>query len=317
MTTPAPHDLSLPPYDLLVLLGATASGKTRLAVQLADALDGEIVSADSRQVFRGMDLGSGKDLAEYGSIPYHLIDLVEPTEPFSLFDYVQRARPVIADIRRRGRWPILCGGSGLYLSAIVQGYQLTEAPPDTELRRHLDTLDLAQLRQHLRSLRPQLHNQTDLTERARLIRAIEIATAEQQAETLPVEPPHALVFGLRWPRPLLRQRIAQRLHQRLADGLIDEVARLQRQGVSWQTLEFFGLEYRFVAQHLQGQLDFAELCQQLSQAIGQFAKRQDTWFRRMERQGLVIHWLDGQADPFAQLHQKLRALDLVTTDHRP
>jgi tRNA dimethylallyltransferase len=115
----------------------------------------------------------------------------------------------------------------------------------------------------------------------------------------------------------LRQRIAQRLHQRLADGLIDEVARLQRQGVSWQTLEFFGLEYRFVAQHLQGQLDFAELCQQLSQAIGQFAKRQDTWFRRMERQGLVIHWLDGQADPFAQLHQKLRALDLVTTDHRP
>lgn len=294
---------------LLVLLGPTASGKTRLAVKAARALDGEILSADSRQVYRGLDLGSGKDLAEYGEIPFHLIDLVEPTVEFSLFDFVRAVIGAHAEVTARGRLPLLVGGSGLYLEAVIRGYVLTAAPPDPDLRQQLAGLSLDELRARLLTLRPVQHNRTDLESRERLLRAIEIAVAERdgtgEALRLPSMTPR--VYGVSWPRDELRRRIARRLKERLAAGLLDEVAGLHAAGVSWATLDYFGLEYRFVARHLRGELTYNDLVQQLSSAIGQFAKRQETWFRRMQRQGVSICWLDGTADPLAALLADWRA----------
>lgn len=292
------HDM-----DLLVVLGPTASGKTHLAVQAARYLQGEIISADSRQVYRGLDIGSGKDLAEYGTTPYHLIDVVEPGYEFSLFDFAAHFCQAFAGIRARHHLPILVGGTGLYLDAILQGYDLVSVDENPALRAELEPFALDALRKRLRSLRPEQHNTSDLNDRSRLIRAIEIAAGEGQAgaRRLALPPLTPRVFGLRWSREVLRQRITGRLRERLDHGLIEEVAALHADGVSWQTLDFYGLEYRFVAQHLQGRLNRNDLFQKLNSAIHQFAKRQDTWFRRMERQGVTIHWLDAEADPLSEL----------------
>ncbi len=289
--------------NLLVVLGPTASGKTQLAVQAAHHLDGEIISADSRQVYRGLDIGSGKDLDEYGATPYHLIDVVEPGYEFSLFDFAHSFSQTFSAICERNRLPILAGGTGLYLDAILRGYELVPVSENRALRQELEPFTLDALRKRLQAQRPDQHNTSDLNDRFRLIRAIEIAEAEEQTDTRPLTLPQLTprIFGLKWPRPLLRQRITKRLRERLDHGMIEEVAGLHEAGVSWETLDYYGLEYRFVAQHLQGQLNRNDLFQKLNSAIHQFAKRQETWFRRMERQGVVIHWLDGEDDPVAEL----------------
>jgi tRNA dimethylallyltransferase len=289
--------------NLLVILGPTASGKTRLGVQAARELGGEIVSADSRQVYRGMDLGTGKDLAEYEEVPYHLIDIVDPGYEFSVFEFQRRFFEAFADIRERGRLPILVGGTGLYLDAVLKGYRLVEVPENPGLRRQLAELDQDALARRLLELRPGLHNTTDLTDRERLTRAIEIAEGEAAAGAgLPPLPSlRPLVFGIRWERQTLRRRITARLRERLDQGLIEEVARLHEEGVPWATLEFYGLEYRFLARHLQGKLNRNDMFQKLNSAIHDFAKRQETWFRRMERQGTEIRWVEGVGEPLGEL----------------
>ena len=296
-------------FDLLVILGATAGGKTALAVQVARRLDAEIISADSRQVYRGMDLGSGKDLAEYGEIPYHLIDIAEPGSEYNLFSFQRDCFTAIEQIRERGKLPLLCGGTGMYLDAVLRGYRLIEVAENPVLRSELASLNDEQLRARLLRLKPQQHNRTDLDDRPRLIRAIEIATGEATAPDLPPPPQiHPLVFGLRWPRDILRQRIATRLRQRIELGMIEEVERLHSTGVPWEALEFYGLEYRFIAQYLQGKLARNDMELKLRNAIGQFAKRQETFFRRMEKQGVIIHWLDGDKDPCPLLLNQLERI---------
>lgn len=293
-------------FDLLVILGATASGKTALAVQVARALDAEIISADSRQVYRGMDLGTGKDLAEYAEVPFHLIDIAAPGSEYNVFTFQRDSFAAIENMRKRQKLPLICGGTGMYLDAVLRGYRLLEVAENPVLRDELHPLSDDQLRLRLRTLKPQLHNRTDLEDRARLVRAIEIAIGEATADA-PPPPPFCrpLVFGLRWPREELRKRIARRLEQRLEAGMIEEVAQLHEQGLSWQALEFYGLEYRFVAQYLQEQRSRDEMVEALRRAIGKFAKRQETFFRRMTKQGITIHWLDAGDNPLAQLMEVL------------
>lgn len=289
--------------NLLVVLGPTASGKTQLAVSVARRLDGEIISADSRQVYRGLDIGTGKDLEEYGSIPYHLIDIVNPGDEFSLFDYLLEFSKVYNHIKNRCKLPVLVGGTGLYLDAVLRNYQLVKVPKNSRLRSRLETLETSQLVARLQALRPRLHNTTDLDDRTRLIRAIEIAEGEHQPDAQNIQLPRLSpsVFGLQWPRTVLRQRITRRLRARLNQGMVEEVKNLHASGVSWDTLDYYGLEYRYVAHYLQGHLTRNDLFQKLNSAIHQFAKRQETWFRRMERQGINIHWLNAGLDPASEL----------------
>jgi tRNA dimethylallyltransferase len=294
-------------FNLLVILGPTASGKTRLGVKLAQALTGEIISGDSRQVYRGMDIGTGKDLAEYGDIPNHLIDIVPPGYEFNLFEFQRRFLDVFAAIRERGRLPVLVGGTGMYLEAAVKGYRLVEAPENPILRRELVDLPLAALAERLQRAASRLHNTTDLLELDRLVRAIEIAEYERDHEPKPLPDVKPLIFGIRWEREALRRRITFRLRERLAHGMIEEVERLHAEGVPWETLEFYGLEYRFIARHLKGDMNRNDMFQKLNSAIHAFAKRQETWFRRMEKSGIVIHWLDGAGEPFGEAMEIVRA----------
>jgi len=285
--------------NLLVVLGPTASGKTRLGVDLCRRLNGEIISADSRQVYRGMDIGTGKDLDEYGDIPYHLIDIADPGYEFNLFEFQRLFYAAFEDIRNRHRLPVLVGGTGLYLDAALRGYRLVEVPPNPQLRTELAHLSEEELTSRLLSLKPEQHNTTDTINRERLTRAIEIAEGEKnpRPEKLPPAPElFPLIFGIQWERQELIKRIETRLRQRLDEGMIEEVANLHDNGVPYPVLEGYGLEYRFVALHLQGQLNRNDLFQQLAAAIRAFAKRQMTWFRRMERHGVLIHWIDGKLD---------------------
>ena len=295
-------------YPLIVILGATAGGKTSLAVETARVFNGEIISADSRQVYRGMDLGTGKDLSEYGKIPYHLIDIVDPGAEYNLFQFQRDCFLAIEKICRCHKLPILCGGTGLYLDAVLRGYRLVEVPENEEFRAGLESLSDEELRERLTQLKPDQHNRTDLALRERLVRALEIAEGERLAvEEEPLPKLHPLIFGLQWPRDVLRQRIALRLRQRFDAGMIDEVEQLHHSGVAWAQLEFYGLEYRLIAQYLQGLLNRNDMVQKLRSAIGQFAKRQETFFRRMEKRGVKIHWLDGQGDPFGALSAVMEA----------
>jgi tRNA dimethylallyltransferase len=293
--------------NLLVILGPTASGKTRLAVELARRNSGEIISADSRQVFRRMDIGTGKDLDEYGEVPYHLIDIIDPGLEFNVFEFQHRFYYAFSEISNRGHLPVLVGGTGLYLESVLLGYQLPAVPENPDLRRELATLGMADLEQRLRRATDTLHNTTDLLDRTRLVRAIEIA--EHQTGTIPDHPRlEPLVFGIRWDRHLLRQRITARLNERLAQGMIEEVAKLHESGVTWEALDYYGLEYRFIAHYLQGELSHNDMYQKLNSAIHDFAKRQENWFRRMERKGIIIHWLNGAGDPIAEAQELLHAL---------
>jgi len=295
-------------FNLLTILGPTASGKTRLAVALARELDGEVISADSRQVFRRMDIGSGKDLNEYGEVPYHLIDILEPGEEFSVFAFQRLFLDTFQVITSRGRLPVLCGGSGLYLDAALRRYRLVEVPEDASLRGELEGRTDAELAVILRELRPEQHNSTDLLERSRTIRAIEIARHEARhaAEGEPFPAIRPLVIGIRWERSELRTRITERLQQRLDGGMIEEVQRLHDEGITWERLDYYGLEYRFVGAFLRGEINRNDLFQKLNSAIHGFAKRQETWFRRMERNGVTIHWVDGAGDLLAESREVLR-----------
>ncbi len=285
-------------FNLLVVLGPTASGKTRLGVRLARELNGEVISADSRQVYRGMDIGTGKDLAEYGDIPYHLIDILPPGKEFNLFEFQRRFMEAFAAIKERGSLPILVGGTGMYLEAALLGYRLIEAPENHQLRGELAGLSLSALGERLKRASTSLHNTTDLLERDRLIRAIEIAEYGQDREPSPIPEVKALIFGIRWEGAELKGRITARLRERLDHGLIEEVERLHGEGVTWEALEFYGLEYRFIARYLKGELNRNDMFQKLNSSIHAFAKRQETWFRRMEKKGIIIHWLEGAGEPF-------------------
>ena len=283
--------------NLLMVLGPTASGKTRLGVELARELGGEIVSADSRQVYRGLDIGAGKDLEEYSvggpPVPYHLIDIVDLDVEFSVFDFQTRFFDVFEELEGRGKTPIVVGGSGLYLESILNENRMVEVPEDAGLRAELERETAETLIERLCGLRT-VHNRTDLEDRGRLIRAIEIAEYSAKHEPVPSPEISALVLGIRWDRRVLRDRIGKRLAERIREGLIDEVQRLHDAGVSWEKLEFLGLEYRFISDFLRGVIkNENDLRQKLASAICAFAKRQDTWFRRMERRGTVIHWIEG------------------------
>jgi tRNA dimethylallyltransferase len=307
MTTIANQSRSNCP-TLLVILGPTASGKTRLAVAAARELGGEIISADSRQVFREMDIGTGKDLVEYGEVPHHLIDILEPGAEFSLYAFQRHFADAFARIVERGNQPILVGGTGLYLDSVLREYRLETVPENSELRASLETCSDSELRRKLCALRPEQHNSTDLLQRSRLIRALEIAVHEKNNPasgefTLPLFRP--LVFGISLERGELRRRITARLRERLAGGMIGEVEALLAKGVGMERLEAYGLEYRYICRYLHGELNRNDLFQKLNGAIHEFAKKQESWFRRMERHGVVITWLNGAADPLAELLEKI------------
>jgi tRNA dimethylallyltransferase len=295
------------PPNLLVVLGATASGKTRLGVELASRFHGEIISADSRQVYRGMDIGTGKDLHEYREIPYHLIDVAPPGHDFNLFQFQRLFLAAFGEISGRGRLPVLVGGSGMYLDCVLRGYRLAQVPENPELRLELDACSMDQLADRLRKANPKQHNSTDLTERARLLRAIEIAEfKEEEKEPWPEMSP--LTLGIQWERAALRERITKRLKERLDAGMIEEAERLHASGTSWEQMEFYGLEYRYLARHLKGELSRNDMFQKLNSAIHDFAKKQENWFRRMESHGTKIHWLNGAGDPLRE------ALELIEKD---
>lgn len=294
--------ISSSPFNLLTILGPTASGKTRLAVELARRLGGEIISADSRQVFRGMDIGSGKDIHEYGEVPYHLIDIRDAGSEFSVFEFQGLFLESFEQISGRGRLPLLCGGTGLYLDAALRGYRMTQVPEDPALRAALAGNSDAELAGQLMALRPEQHNRSDLTDRSRTIRAIEIALyqAAHAGEETPWPAIRPLVLGIRRERAELRRRITERLRQRLEGGMIDEVRQLHEGGISWERLDYYGLEYRHVGSFLRGEATRNDMFQRLNAAIHDFAKRQETWFRRMEKHGVPIHWLDGSGDTLIQ-----------------
>jgi len=294
----------------LIILGPTATGKTRLGVALARIFGGEIVSCDSRQVYRRLDIGTGKDLNEYGQgpdhIPVHLIDTVEPHEEYHLFRYLADARRALADIAQRGALPIIVGGSPLYLNALYRDYTMDGGQPSVELRRQLLNLSTAALVEILRQEAPDLFQRADLTQKRRVVRALEIARSRSGPASPPTAPSlDPLVLGCFFDRAEVRRRIEVRLDQRLAGGLIDEVRGLQQSGLSWERLDSFGLEYRCVALHLLGKLSYPEMRERLLARIRRFARSQDVWFRKMEREGMAIHWLPG-ADV-------VRAEDLVRT----
>lgn len=297
--------------NLLVVLGPTASGKTRLGVRIARRVGGEVISADSRQVFRGMDIGTGKELSEYEEVPYHLIDIRDPAEDFSLFHFQRECITAWKDIRNRGKIPVLVGGTGLYLESVLKGYLLVETPENPALRAEIADDSIELLREKL-AVAASAHNTTDMLDRDRLIRALEIAVYRNDHPPEPLPEIRPVIFGIHRERAILRQRIADRLKQRLADGMIHEVQNLHDAGISWERLDYFGLEYRFIARHLRGEMNRNDLFQKLCSAIHDFAKRQDTWFRRMERNGTVIHWLDGEGDTFDQAMAILKQCSVVS-----
>lgn len=286
-------------FNLIVILGPTASGKTKLAARLARDRGSEIISADSRQVYRGMDIGTGKDFGEYVvdglAVPCHLIDVVDPDYEFSLFDYQENFSRAFTEISSRGVVPIMVGGTGLYIEAAIKGYRLLEVPENPSLRHELEKAGMKELRNRLIELRPAVHNTTDLLERKRLVRAIEIMefTRAHNCHESHFSSIVALAVGIRWERSILRERITDRLNARLNAGMIEEVERLYQSGIGWEKLDFFGLEYRYVGLYLTGVMSYTEMFQKLNTRIHQFAKKQETWFRGMEKKGTKIHWING------------------------
>lgn len=287
---------------MITILGPTASGKTSIAAALASRIGGEIISADSRQVYRRMDIGTGKDLADYEvggkHIPYHLIDIAEPGYKYNLFEYQRDFHTAYDDITSRGRTPVLCGGTGLYIEAVLNGYALSPVPQNQELRDSLSAKSLDELTVMLKALKEQtgsnMHNRSDVDTVQRAIRAIEIETYNLQHPTPEREMPgiSSLVIGVDVDRETRRRRISDRLEARLHEGMIDEVKGLLAEGVSAESLMYYGLEYKFVTEYVTGKTTYNDMLSHLEIAIHQFAKRQMTWFRGMERRGIHINWID-------------------------
>ena len=301
------------PHQLITILGPTASGKTALAARLAYELDGEIISGDSRQVYRGMTIGTGKDLDDYivdgHAIPYHLIDICEPGEKYTIFQYQQDFLRAWRGVQSRGKWPILCGGSGLYIESVLRGYALSPVEQNPELRRSLEGKSLDELTRILLNLKARtgstMHNTTDVDTPQRAIRAIEIETFNAEHPTQPrqMEAPDSLVVGVAIDRDERRRKITARLRRRLDEGMVDEIRGLLAKGIKAEDLIYYGLEYKYVTLYAIGQLSYEEMFRQLEIAIHQFAKRQMTWFRGMERRGCRIHWIDAASSMEDKLQQ--------------
>ena len=300
---------------MITILGPTASGKTPLAASLAKEIGGEIISADSRQVYRRMDIGTGKDLEDYGDIPYHLIDIAEPGTKYNLFQYQQDFFDAYNNIIGRGKIPILCGGTGLYIEAVLKGYQLSPVPQNPELRKRLEDKALDELTQMLVELKQQngsnMHNKTDVDSCQRAIRAIEIETYNLQhpVPRRELPPVDSVIIGVNIDREARRQKITNRLKARLEGGMVDEVRSLLNEGIPAEDLIYYGLEYKFVTEYVTGQTTYDEMFQRLGIAIHQFAKRQMTWFRGMERRGFTIHWIDA----LLPMEEKVRAIIQILT----
>lgn len=284
-------------YELITIIGPTASGKTAFAAALAARLDTEIISGDSRQVYRSMDIGTGKDLADYvvdgKQIPYHLIDICNPGDKYNVFEYQHDFHKAFEEIQKKGKLPILCGGTGMYIESVLRGFKLLDVPQNPALRESLKGKSLAELEQILASYKV-LHNKTDVDSAQRAIRAIEIeefykTEAPDKREYAPI---NSLIIGVDINRELRREKISRRLRARLDEGMVDEVRAILATGVKPEDLIYYGLEYKFLTLYIIGQLTYDEMVSQLEIAIHQFAKRQMTWFRGMERRGLHIHWLD-------------------------
>ena len=297
-------------YNLLAIIGPTASGKTSVAAHWAYRNGSEIISADSRQVYRGMTIGTGKDYADYVvnglPVPYHCIDIVDAGLQYNVYEYQKDFLRAYNDIVCRGKMPVLCGGSGMYIEAAINGYQLIQTPVNEELRKELDKKTDEELETKLAGLKT-LHNRSDTDTRKRLVRAIEIAVYQseigQTNNDYPIIRP--LLVGVKYDRESRRKRITQRLRQRLDQGLIEEAKGLLDNGLTPEQLEYYGLEYKYLAKYLTNELSYSQMFEQLNIAIHQFAKRQMTWFRRMERNGATIWWLDG----YLPMEEKLREID--------
>jgi tRNA dimethylallyltransferase len=304
---------------MITILGPTASGKTPVAARLAAEIGGEVISADSRQVYRRMDIGTGKDLADYGAVPYHLIDIREPGTKYNLFEYQQDFFDVYQQIRSRGAVPILCGGTGLYIEAVLKGYHLSPVPQNQALRDSLEGKSLAELTEMLKALKARngsnMHNTTDVDSCQRAIRAIEIETYNA-AHPMPrreLPPVESLIIGINIDRELRREKITRRLKARLEEGMVDEVRALLDECIPAEDLIYYGLEYKFLTEYLTGQLTYDEMFNRLEIAIHQFAKRQMTWFRGMERRGFQIHWIDATL-PIEVKIQQIK--DIINTDYK-
>ncbi|MCB9175341.1 MAG: tRNA (adenosine(37)-N6)-dimethylallyltransferase MiaA [Flavobacteriales bacterium] len=284
---------------LIVILGPTATGKTTLAANLAHSISGEVISADSRQVYRGMDIGTGKDLDDFEvngvKIPYHLIDIVDAGAEYNVFEYQKDFLKAYETVLKNNNTPILCGGSGLYIDAVVKGYRFLEVPENTKLRTELEQKSIEELNNMLSDYKT-IHNTTDSIYKKRIIRAIEVAKFQTENDALIRDFPKIehLIFGIDFDRAIIKKRITERLKHRLEhEGMIEEVKTLIANGVDPEKLKFYGLEYKLITQHLQDELSYNDMFQKLNSAIHQFAKRQMTWYRKMEKDGFTINWIDG------------------------
>lgn len=301
-------------YDLITILGPTASGKTPLAVALAYKLDTEIISGDSRQIYRRMNLGTGKDLADYvvngHQVPYHLIDIVDPGYKYNVFEYQRDFLAAYNKVKQKGKLPVLCGGTGMYLESVLKGYRLLPVPENPQLRTSLADKSLEELTQMLSTYK-KLHNSTDVDTVKRAIRAIEIEEYYKQQPPEYREFPvlNSLIIGVDIDRELRRQKITRRLKQRLDEGMVDEVKALLEGGIASEDLIYYGLEYKYLTLYATGVLSFDDMFRQLETAIHQFAKRQMTWFRGMERRGFTIHWLDAQMSTEEKVEKIMNLLD--------
>ncbi len=302
-------------YNLVSILGPTATGKTGLAAHFAKRISGEVISADSRQVYRGMDLGTGKDYEDYFvdgvEIPSHLVDIEAAGEHYNVYRFQTDFIRVFHEINSREKFPVLCGGSGLYLEAVLKNYRLIEVPPNKELRKELEGKTLEELTEILKSMKPQLHNHTDVETYRRAIRAIEIEKyySENPRDDSEMPDIRSLNIGIDFDRDMRRQRITTRLKQRLEEGMLDEVQKLLDSGLTPGQLIYYGLEYKFLTLHLIGELTFDEMFSKLEIAIHQFAKRQMTWFRGMEKRGTKIHWINGHLPMNEKVEEILKLIN--------
>ena len=307
-------------YNCVIVLGPTAVGKTSIGVQIAHKFNGEIISADSRQTYRHLDIGSGKDLAEYTvngtPIPYHLIDIIDLPAEYTVYNYQQDFYRAFKDIQSRGKLPVVVGGTGMYIDAIVRDYQLVNLPENPELHKQLEATPLEELAARLLELQPDLHTKNDLLEKDRVIKALEIIEAKKAGyDTTSIERPEIkpFIIGTTLERPQVWENISIRLRERLENGMLEEVQSIHDNGISWERLEKLGLEYRYCSLFLKGELKTKEqLYEELFIAIRQFAKRQETWFRMMEKKGVEIHWLSKNQDKKARIEEAFKLLQQLS-----